>query len=58
MRTPHLLDGDSACQGPQVRVGDPGELLLQRVQQLARNVQSFVGTDAALGREPAWTCRT
>lgn len=50
--TSQFLDGDSAGQRPQVRVGDPGELLLNGLQQVLSNVETLVGVDALLSREP------
>lgn len=53
--TAHLLDGNCSSEGPQVRVGDPGELLLDGLQQVLCDVETLICTDALLRGEPA--CR-
>ena len=53
MLTSQFLNGDSASQRPQVGVGDPGELLLDGLQQVLSNVEPLVRVDALLGRKPA-----
>ena len=52
-RTAHVLDGDGAGERPQVGVADPGELRLEGVQQVARDLQPRVRADAILRRESA-----
>ena len=47
----HLLDGCHARERPQVRVGDPGELLLDRFQEVAGGFQAGVGAVVAFGGE-------
>lgn len=50
--TAHLLDGSNAGQSPQIAVRDPGELLLEGLEELASNVQTGVGTVLRLRGEP------
>lgn len=52
-RASHLFDGDSACQGPQVRVRNPRELLLNRLQQIPGNLQPGVRAVGRLRLKPA-----
>ena len=40
---PHLLDGHGARQSVEVGVGDPGELLLDGLEQRARDAEARVG---------------
>lgn len=47
----HLLDGSDTSKSPEVRVGDPGELLLDGVEEVAGSVKTGVGTVVTLGRE-------
>ena len=51
--TSQVLNGNSASQRPQIGVGDPGELLLDGLQQVLSNVEPLVRVDALLGRKPA-----
>lgn len=48
----HLLHGADARQRPQVRVRDPGELLLDGLEEVAGVLQAGVGAVVRLGREP------
>lgn len=48
----HLLDGADAGQRPQVRVGDPGELLLDGLEEVPCVLEAGVGPVVRLGREP------
>lgn len=52
MPTSHFLNGDSASKGPQVRVRDPGILLLNGLKQILGNVEALVGVNALLSWEP------
>lgn len=51
--TSHLLDRHCASQRPEVCVRDPGELLLDWVQQVPGNLQAGVRTEVSLRSEPA-----
>jgi len=47
----HLLDGSNTSEGPEVGVGDPGELLLDRVEEVTGSVKTGVSTVVTLRRE-------
>lgn len=47
----HLLDRADAGEGPEVRVGDPGELLLDGFEEVARRFEAGVGAVVAFGGE-------
>ena len=51
--TPQVFNGDSSRKGPQVGVGDPGEFVLDGLQQVLSNVQALVRIYALLSRKPA-----
>lgn len=51
--TPQVFNGNSSRKGPQVGVRDPGELLLDGLQQVLSNVQALVRINALLSRKPA-----
>ena len=46
-----LLDGTYTCEGPQVTVRDPRELLLDTLHQFAGDVETGIGTVQGLGRK-------
>lgn len=45
--TLHLLDGGDAGEGPEVRVGDPGELLLDGFEEVSGGLETCVGAMVA-----------
>jgi hypothetical protein len=47
----HLLDGSNTSKSPEVRVGDPGELLLHGVEEVAGSVKTGIGTVVTLRGE-------
>ena len=51
--TSQVFNGNSSRKGPQVGVGDPGELLLDGLQQILSNVQALVRINALLSRKSA-----
>ena len=51
LRALHFLDGCHAGEGPEVGVGDPGELLLDGVEEVAGGFEACVGAVVAFGGE-------
>lgn len=47
----HLLDGADTAERPEVAVGDPGELLLDALHEVACDVQASVCAVLGLGLE-------
>ncbi|KAI3477905.1 hypothetical protein L1887_60212 [Cichorium endivia] len=49
--TAELLDGGDTAERPEVRVGDPGELVVDLLHKVARDAQTGVGAVVGLGGE-------
>lgn len=47
----HLLDGGNTSKGPEIGVGDPGELLLNGVEEVTGSVKTSVGAVVTLRGE-------
>jgi len=50
-RSLHLLNGANRGKSPKIRVGDPWELLLDRVKEVSGSLETSIGTVVTLGRE-------